>query len=77
MIAHVELRNEESPDVAVFTHKRNVDTIVVALDSYLLSVQERFMLVCVRCTVLYTCSISEIIFLSFFVICSVMECSYK
>jgi ERCC4-related helicase len=57
MISHVELRNENSPDVAVFTHKRNVETIVVALGSYLLSVQERFMLVCGYCALLYICSI--------------------
>jgi ERCC4-related helicase len=53
MISHVELRNEESPDVAVFTHKRNVETIVVSLGTYLSSIQERFMLVCWYCPVLY------------------------
>jgi ERCC4-related helicase len=61
MISHVELRNEDSPDVTVFTHKRNVETIVVALGGYLLSVRERFMLVCDYCALLYIFSISEII----------------
>jgi ERCC4-related helicase len=45
MISHVELRNEDSPDVTVFTHKRNVETVVVSLGTYLLSVRDRFMLV--------------------------------
>ncbi|XP_023703556.1 uncharacterized protein LOC111862417 isoform X3 [Cryptotermes secundus] len=45
MISHVELRNEASPDVAVFTHKRRVETIVVSLGTYLSSVKERFMLI--------------------------------
>ena len=45
MISHLELRKEESPDIAVFTHKRNMETVVVSLGSYLLRVRERFMLV--------------------------------
>jgi len=45
MISHVELRKEESPDIAVFTHKRNMETVIVSLGSYLSSVRERFMLV--------------------------------
>jgi len=45
MISHLELRKEESPDIAVFTHKRNMETVIVSLGSYLLSVRERFMLV--------------------------------
>jgi ERCC4-related helicase len=54
MISHVELRNEESPDIAVFTHKRSLETVVVSLGTYLSSVKERFMLVCCYCLVLYT-----------------------
>ena len=46
MISHLELRKEESPDIAVFTHKRNMETVIVSLGSYLSSVRERFMLVC-------------------------------
>jgi len=45
LISHVELRNEESPDIAVFTHKRNVETVVVSLGTYQSNVRERFMLV--------------------------------
>lgn len=46
MISHLELRKEESPDIAVFTHKRNMETVIVSLGPYLSSVRERFMLVC-------------------------------
>jgi ERCC4-related helicase len=46
MISHLELRKEESPDIAVFTHKRNMETVVVSLGPYLSGVRERFMLVC-------------------------------
>lgn len=70
MISHVEVRNEESPDVAVFTHKRRMETIVVALGTYLSSVKERLMLVCCCCPVLYLCSMSEV----FFVVFSYMFC---
>jgi hypothetical protein len=62
MISHVELRSEESPDVAVFTHKRSMETIVVSLGTYLSSVKERFMLVCCYCPVLYICFMSEVFF---------------
>jgi hypothetical protein len=55
MISHVELRKEESPDVAVFTHKRNMETVIVSLGTYLSSVRERFMLVCWYCPVFYVC----------------------
>lgn len=65
MISHIELRNEESPDVAVFTHKRSMETIVVSLGTYLSSVKERFMRVCCYCPDLYICSISEVFFMFF------------
>jgi len=45
MISHVELRKEESPDIAIFTHKRNMETVIVSLGSHLSSVRERFMLI--------------------------------
>jgi ERCC4-related helicase len=46
MISHMELRKEESSDIAVFTHKRNMETVIVSLGPYLSSVRERFVLVC-------------------------------
>jgi ERCC4-related helicase len=76
MISHMELRNEDSPDVTVFTHKRNVDTVVVSLGTYLSSVRERFMLVCsIPVSAFYVCDTTEIIFLHFINLCSAYECA--
>jgi ERCC4-related helicase len=69
MISHVELRKEESPDIAVFTHKRNMETVVVSLGTYLSSVRERFMLVCWYCLVLYVYYNRSIF------VCSIDTCS--
>ncbi|KAJ9595722.1 hypothetical protein L9F63_013085, partial [Diploptera punctata] len=43
LISHIELRNEESPDIAEFTHKRNLETIVVSLGPYLSDFQQRYL----------------------------------
>jgi ERCC4-related helicase len=54
MISHLELRKEESPDIAVFTHKRSMETVIVTLGSYLSSVRECFLLVRSYSPVFYT-----------------------
>lgn len=61
MISHMELRNEDSPDVTVFTHKRHVETVVVSLGTYLSSVRERFMLVCLSSCLLLCITVACIV----------------
>lgn len=61
MISHLELRKEESPDIAVFTHKRNMETVIVSLGSHLSSVRERFLLVCSYSPVFFTRIIAKVV----------------
>ena len=61
MISHLELRKEESPDIAVFTHKRNMETVIVSLGSDLSSVRERFMLVCSCSPVFCMCITGKVV----------------
>ena len=42
-IAHIELRNEESPDILPYTHKRIVDKIVVPMDQDINSIKQKFL----------------------------------
>ncbi|XP_069691235.1 Fanconi anemia group M protein isoform X2 [Periplaneta americana] len=43
LISHIELRNEESSDIIEFSHKRNMQTVIVPLGDYLSSVTEHFL----------------------------------
>ena len=42
-IAHIELRNEESPDILPYTHKRIVDKIVVSMDQDIATTRQKFL----------------------------------
>lgn len=42
-ISHIEARTETSPDVAQYTHKRNIETVIVKITGYLKTVLDKFM----------------------------------
>jgi len=43
LISNVELRGENSPDILPYTHRKDVEKIVVPLDGYLNSVNEKLL----------------------------------
>lgn len=43
LISHVEVRSERSIDVAPYTHKKNIKTVVVQLDSNLSKIRDDFL----------------------------------
>ncbi|XP_046986026.1 Fanconi anemia group M protein homolog isoform X1 [Schistocerca americana] len=42
-ISYIEARTETSPDVAQYTHKRNIETVIVKITGYLKTVLDKFM----------------------------------
>ncbi len=42
LIAHVELRDEESPDIRPYQHERKVEKIVVKLGPELTSIRDKY-----------------------------------
>ncbi|XP_047480213.1 uncharacterized protein LOC125032872 [Penaeus chinensis] len=42
LISHIELRNEESPDIAAYSHQRHIEKVVVPLGAELASIQTRY-----------------------------------
>ncbi|XP_042855878.1 Fanconi anemia group M protein-like isoform X2 [Penaeus japonicus] len=42
LISHIELRSEDSPDIAGYTHQRHIEKIVVPLGAELASIQSRY-----------------------------------
>ncbi|KAL0271485.1 UNVERIFIED_CONTAM: hypothetical protein PYX00_008566 [Menopon gallinae] len=43
MISHLELRNEEDPDIKPYLHEKKVETIVVKLDNQILEIKDQFL----------------------------------
>ena len=43
LIAHVELRDEESPDIRPYQHERKVEKIVVKLGQEITSVRDKYL----------------------------------
>lgn len=49
LVSHVELRTEDMPDLAPYTHERKVEKIVVPLGEELSKVKEQYLQVYVLC----------------------------
>lgn len=42
LISHIELRSEDSPDIAAYSHQRHIEKVVVPLGAELASIQSRY-----------------------------------
>lgn len=43
MISHLELRNEEDPDIKPYLHEKKVETVVVELGEQIIRIKEEFL----------------------------------
>ena len=66
LIAHVELRSEESPDIQQYSHERRVDKIVVPLGQELTRIKEKYIqvsLYAIFCLSYFTIQFSAILYM--------------